>query len=84
MVFTEESKKDLKSMPKELQPVFIKHLEKIGGNPPKKHMKYVLPYHVEKFTRQARIIYSIDHQKLFIIRCFAKHKDYEKWYESFK
>ncbi|VVB99261.1 Uncharacterised protein [uncultured archaeon] len=47
-------------------------------------MKCGLPYLVEEVTKQARIIYQAESDKLFIFRCFANHKEYEKWYKSYK
>lgn len=47
-------------------------------------MKFGVPYHVEDVTRQARLIYEFYGDTLYVIRCFGNHKDYEKWYMSFK
>ena len=84
LIFSELAKNDLKNISNEFKPLFLKHLEKIQEIPPRKHMTHGIPFHVEKVTQQARIIYSIEDQKLYILRCFIKHKDYERWYESYK
>jgi hypothetical protein len=47
-------------------------------------MKYGIPYHVEKVTKQARIIYDIREDMIYIIHCFGNHKEYERWYKSYK
>jgi mRNA-degrading endonuclease RelE of RelBE toxin-antitoxin system len=59
LVFSDSAKKELENLPEELIDKFLKHLEKMQEMPPRKHMKYVVPCHVEKVTRQARIIYAI-------------------------
>jgi mRNA-degrading endonuclease RelE of RelBE toxin-antitoxin system len=81
---SEKAKKDLEAMPKILRGSFIAHLEKIQEIPPRKHMKYGIPCHVEKVTKQARLIYQIDADKLFILLCFSSHKEYERWYRSYR
>jgi hypothetical protein len=52
--------------------------------PPRKHMKHGIPCHVEKVARQARIVYNIKGTQIYILHCFATHKEYERWYKSYK
>jgi hypothetical protein len=40
--------------------------------------------HVEKVTKQARIIYDIKEDRTYILHCFTSHKEYEHWYSSYK
>ena len=82
--FTEKAREDFLSLEKELQSYFKKHLEKISEMPPRRHLKFGLPFCVESVTKQARLVYEIENKKLYAIRCFALHKDYEKWYMSYK
>ncbi|MHB8117138.1 MAG: type II toxin-antitoxin system RelE family toxin [Methanothrix sp.] len=84
LVFTDSAKKELEDLPQELAALFILHLEKMQDMPPRKHMKYGIPYHTEKVTKQARIIYDIREDKIYIIHCFGSHKEYERWYKSYK
>ncbi len=84
LVFTDPAKKELKDLPQELAAQFIAHLEKMQDMPPRKHMKYGIPYHVEKVTKQARIICDIREDKIYIIHCFGCHNEYERWYKSYK
>jgi mRNA-degrading endonuclease RelE of RelBE toxin-antitoxin system len=84
LVFTDPAKKELKDLPQELAAQFIARLEKMLDMPPRKHMKYGIPYHVEKVTKQARIICDIREDKIYIIHCFGSHNEYERWYKSYK
>ena len=47
-------------------------------------MKHGLPWFVEKITKQARLVYRLENECLHVLRCFATHKEYERWYLSFK
>lgn len=76
--------KDLEQMDNSLKKFFVKHVEKIANMPPRRHMRFGLPWHVEEVTKQARLVYQEDENTLAIIRCFATHTEYEKWYKSFK
>ena len=63
--------------------LFNKHIDKIAQLPLRRHLKFGLPFNVEELG-QGRIIYQVNNETLYIIRCFTSHKDYEKWYKSFK
>ncbi len=84
LLFSETAKKQLKAMPPDLKQIFLKHFEKIQSMPPRRHMRHGIPHHVEKVTRQARIIYHHEGETTHIIRCFQNHKEYERWYKSYK
>ncbi len=77
---------DLSKMEKSLQAFFVKHVDKIASMPPRRHLKFGVPHHVEDVTKQARLVYDFDLENgaLFIMRCFATHKEYEKWYKSYR
>lgn len=79
-----QAQDDLDAMDRSLAVLFIKHMRKISLMPPRRHMQFGLPYHVEEVTKQARMPYLIQDEKLNIVRCFATHKEYQKWYESQK
>jgi len=74
---------DLEDMDNSLKKFFVKHIEKIANMPPRRHMRFGLPWYKEEVTKQARLVYDEDEQTLRIIRCFALHKEYEKWYKTF-
>jgi len=74
---------DLDRMDNNTYNLFLKHIEKIACMPPRRHMKFGMPFNVEEIG-QGRIVYQIIEDNLFIIHCFADHKDYEKWYRSKK
>jgi len=68
----------------ELKSLFIKHLEKMQKASPRKHMKYGIPCHVEKVTKQARIVYDIKGKQIYILHFISNHKEYERWHKSYK
>jgi len=84
LLFSDSAKKELENLPKEMRAAFLKHLERIEAAPPRKHLKHGIPCHVEKVTRQARIIYNISGDRIYILHCFSTHKEYEHWYKACK
>ena len=81
---TKEADDDLSRMDDSVRKLFLKHVEKILVMPPRRHLRFGLPFNVEDATRQARMVYQIDGETLWVIRCFANHKDYENWFRQFK
>ncbi len=84
LIFSDSARREMVDLEQELKSLFIKHLEKMQEAPPRKHMKYGLPCHVEKVTKQARIVYDIKGEQIYVLHCFANHKEYERWYKSYK
>jgi hypothetical protein len=84
LIFSDTARKEIADLEQELKSQFIRHLEKMQETPPRKHMKHGIPCHVEKVTRQARIVYNIKGIQIYILHCFATHKEYERWYKSYK
>lgn len=82
--FSEKANEDFEAINQDLRTIFIKHIEKIANLPPRRHMKHGIPYHVEEVTKQSRLIYQIKNNNLYIIRCFKEHKEYERWYKSYR
>lgn len=80
---SEQAANDLDEMDKPTYLLFLKHLEKVSQMPPRRHLRFGIPVHVED-VGQGRIIYQVSGEILFIIRCFTAHKGYEKWFKSFK
>ncbi|CAJ35192.1 hypothetical protein [Methanocella arvoryzae] len=79
----EEAEEDLDRMDNAIYDLFNKHIDKIAQMPPRRHLKFGLPFNVEE-VGQGRIIFQYNSDTLYIIRCFTSHKEYEKWYKSFK
>lgn len=80
-----KANEDLQRFDKTLQVYFKKHIDKLSKMPHrKKQLKYGIPYHREDVTKQARLVFDYLGNTLIIVRCFATHKDYEKWYLSYK
>ena len=75
---------DLSKMDGSIVNLFLKHFDKIGEIPPRRHLRFGLPFNVEEVTKQARFIYNDENNTITILRCFSTHKEYEKWYKSFK
>lgn len=84
LIFPDTARKEIADLEQELKSQFIRHLEKMQETPPRKHMKHGIPCHVEKVTRQARIVYNIKGTQIYILHCFATHKEYERRYKSYK
>ncbi len=78
------SREDFLKLERSLQLLFKKHFQKISAMPPRKHLQHGVEYFVEKVTKQARAAFYAEDDVFFIWRCFATHKEYEKWYKSFK
>ncbi len=84
LIFSDSARKEIENLEQELKSIFIKHLERMQDSPPRKHLKHGIPCHVEKVTRQARIVFDIRGERIYILHCFANHKEYVLWYKSFK
>ena len=85
IIFDVDAVHDLDRMDNSVREFFRKHVKKISQMPPRRHLQFGLPWHVEEVTKQARLVYNCkNNEKLVIMRCFAIHKEYEKWYKSFK
>lgn len=82
---SETAKDELKKLDKSLQVFFIAHAEKLEKMPPRRHMQHGFPF-VENVTENARMPYIIEEstQTIWILHCFATHKEYEKWFRSYK
>jgi mRNA-degrading endonuclease RelE of RelBE toxin-antitoxin system len=84
ILFLDAARKEFERLPNDLQHLFLSHFEKIQSMPPRRHLRYGTPSHVEKVTRKARIIYEIHEDTMYILHCFADHKEYEQWYNSYR
>jgi phage-related protein len=84
IIFSDSARREMEDLEQELQYLFIEHFEKMQRGSHRKHMKYGIPCHVEKVTKQARIVYDIKGDLIYILHCFANHKEYERWYKSYK
>ena len=84
LTYSEHALSDLEKMDNSTRKQFINHVEKILESSHQRHMRFGLPFYVEEVTRQARLVYNFEAGELFIVRCFATHKEYEKWYKSYK
>jgi mRNA-degrading endonuclease RelE of RelBE toxin-antitoxin system len=83
VVYQDEAREDLKKMDGHERQFFHYHVKKLAELPPRRHLKYGVPVHVDN-VGQGRIIYQIENETLYILRFFTDHKDYEKWYKSLK
>ena len=79
---TNDADEDLARMDRSNREKFIKHMRKIATIPPTRHFK---DHYVEQ-VGDGRIIYQIDFENdcIYILRCFGRHKDYDKWCDSFR
>ena len=84
IVFSEKAEEELDAMESGLRALFLKHIEKINAELQPRHLRFGLPFNVEEVTKQARVVYQKEADKLSILHCFKNHKEYERWYKSFK
>jgi len=77
LIFSDSAKKELANLPQEMKSLFLMNFEKIYSRPPHKHMQHGIACHVEKVTKQARIIYEVCEDRTYILHCFTSHKEYE-------
>jgi phage-related protein len=80
----ETAEKELEKIKNPLNKIFGKHIQKIITKETNKHLKQGLPFFVENVTKQSRIVYFIEDEIIYIMHCFSTHKEYEKWYKSYK
>jgi len=80
----ETAEKELEKIDEPLNKQFGKHIEKIVLMKSNKHLKHGLPYLVENVSKQARIVYFVEKETIFVLHCFKTHKEYERWYKSYK
>lgn len=82
--FSEYAENELDGMDQALRTLFLKHVEKIREMQPRKHLRFGFPFNVENVTKQARMVYHIEENTLYVLHCFKNRKEYERWYKSFK
>jgi Txe/YoeB family toxin of Txe-Axe toxin-antitoxin module len=82
--FTEKADRDLEGMEQTLRKLFIKHIDKLMDMPPRRHMRFGIPFNIEDVTEQARMVYWVEDKNIYVIRCFKNHKEYERWYKSYR
>ena len=84
ILVTGKADEDLSKMDSSLRSFFLKHFEKLEIMPPRRHLRFGFPFNVENVTKQARFVYEVEADAIYVLRCFATHKEYEQWYKSFK
>jgi hypothetical protein len=82
--WSDKAKMDIHSFERKLQGFFLAHLDKLSKMPPRRHLRHGLPFFVENVTSQARLAYLEDGNTIRIVRCFAAHKEYQRWYQSYR
>ncbi|MGA9141818.1 MAG: hypothetical protein WBZ29_16450 [Methanocella sp.] len=80
VLLSDKARRDLRKMDEKPALIFAKHIDKISGLPPRRHLKHGLPYNVDEVGGR-RLVYEYKEGILYIIRCFTDHRDYEKWFE---
>ena len=79
----ETAEKELEKIANPLNMQFGKHIEKLASKETNRHLKHGLPYFTENVTRQARIVYHIEKEIVYVLHCFPTHKEYERWYKQY-
>ncbi len=81
--FYKEAEADFLKLDSQLKGFFSNHIDKLQGMPPRRHLRHGIPFHVENVTHQARMVYNERENTLYVIRCFATHKEYERWCRTY-
>jgi hypothetical protein len=66
--------------------LFYRHVKKLVETEPHRHFGYGIDAYKENVGANCRMMFAWDDDEdtLRILRCFTDHKDYEKWYKSYK
>lgn len=81
---TDLAKEEFKALDGSVRLLFVKHFRKLALTPKGRHLQHGINAYTEEVTKQARIIYNFDNDTLYILRCCAIHKEYEKAIEKYK
>lgn len=85
VIFDEEARKDLMKMDNGERALFVKHVEKLVETGPRRHLQRGIDAFVENVASgRMPFEWDDDNDTLRILRCFTDHKEYEKWYKSYK
>ncbi|MFH0906463.1 MAG: hypothetical protein V1824_03945 [archaeon] len=83
--FTEEFEKEYNKLDLFLRKkIYNKALELLEPDISRKHLKYGLPYFVLKIDKSSRLIYNLESNKVICIKYFNTHKEYEKWFKTYR
>jgi mRNA-degrading endonuclease RelE of RelBE toxin-antitoxin system len=77
--FSYEAKKEFKSLENTTKKMFAKHIVKMETNAPRKRLRNT-NFYVEQ-VGQGRVVCLICTNRIEILRIFATHKEYERWYK---
>ena len=83
LVLSTAAERDMDCMDQSVRRQFTAHFDKVQHMPPRRHLRLGIPFNVENVTSNSRFVYAIDGETLTVLRCFATHKEYERWYKSF-
>lgn len=88
IIFSEKAQKELEAFDKTICVLFLEHAKKISTMPKSRHLRFGVPFNVENVTKQARIVFQKEEENgeetLTILHCFSTHKEYERWYKSYR
>ncbi len=86
ILFDEDARNDLKRMDRNEQAAFVKQADKLALIGPRRHLRHGADAYADRVDKDGRMPYLWDEdgQTLRILRCFTDHKEYEKWYRSFR
>jgi len=65
IAYLDPALEELSKMDKPLQRFFLKHADKIASMPPRRHLRFGLPFNVENVTKQARLVYELEKDMRF-------------------
>ncbi len=83
--FYDDSREEFLRLDNSLKIIFKKRMLKLQEEfIHQRHLRHGVPYYVEDVTKQARLVYEIENETIWIIHCFATHKEYERWLSQFR
>jgi hypothetical protein len=86
VIFDEDAWRDLKKMDPGERILFHQHVKKLVETGPRRHFSHGIDAYKDNVGADGRMPFlrDDDEETLRILRCFTDHKDYEKWYKSYK
>jgi mRNA-degrading endonuclease RelE of RelBE toxin-antitoxin system len=86
VIFDEDARRDMKKMGQAERILFYQHIKKLAETGPRRHFSHGIDAYKENVGADGRMVFAWDddEETLRILRCFTDHKDYEKWYKSYK
>ncbi len=81
----DEAKNDLHEMDNSVYILFKSHLRTLMNTPYQRHLEHGLDFYIKDIKQKKyKIVYTIEDETVYVLRCFDDHKKYDKWLRSYK